>query len=122
MSRHIPYLWRFRLLTKLRARQTRSNYRLLHVWRECEGGTAAYNPLNTTEPWPGATDYNSVGVKNYPSGSDGIQATYLTLVNGHYNGIVGGLRGRVAAKTIVEKYGSEFDTWGTGTECILRSL
>lgn len=119
---HIPRFWRFRLLLKLRARQSRSNYKLLHIWAECEGGTAAFNPLNTTEPWPGATDYNSAGVKNYPSGPDGIQATYLTLVNGHYNGIVGGLRASVNPKTIVTKYASEFDTWGTGTGCILRAL
>lgn len=122
MSKHIPHFWRFRLLLKLRASHRVSNYKLLHVWRECEGGDASFNPLNTTESWPGATDYNSVGVKNYPTGPDGIQATYLTLVNGHYPGIVGGLRAGVAPKTIVTKYASEFNTWGTGTECILRSL
>jgi hypothetical protein len=106
----------------LHAKQSRSNYKLLHVWRECEGGNASYNPLNTTEPWPGATNYNSVGVKNYPTGKAGIQATYTTLVNGHYNGIVGGLKKGTPARTIVGVNQKEFDTWGTGTTCILRSL
>ena len=104
----------------LKAKQKRSNYRLLHVWAECEGGTACFNPLNTTEPWPGATDYNDVGVKNYPNGKDGIHATYLTLVNGHYPGIVGGLRAGTAPKIILSKYGEEFNTWGTGTICLKK--
>lgn len=119
---HIPLLWRFRLLTKLKAKQARSNYKLLHVWAQCEGGTARYNPLNTTQPMAGATDYNSVGVKNYRTGKDGIEATYLTLVNGHYNGIVEGLRHATPPKILVQENKDEFNTWGTGTSCILRSL
>lgn len=122
MIRHLPRFWRYRLLAKLHAFPTRNNLKLLHYWQVCEGGSASFNPLNTTEDWPGATQYNPDGVKNYPSGKVGIQATYLTLVNGHYNGIVGGMRARVAAKTIVTKYADEFDTWGTGTTCILREL
>jgi hypothetical protein len=71
---------------------------------------------------PGATQYNNVGVKNYVSGKQGIEATYITLVNGHYNGIVQGLRAGIPAKRIVTENAVEFNTWGTGTICILRSL
>lgn len=45
---------------------------------------ATFNLLNTTEPWPGTTNFNSVGVKNYSSWNDGIQATVATLRNGYY--------------------------------------
>jgi hypothetical protein len=121
--RHIPYLWRYRLLRDLRAKQRRPNYRLLHAWREAEGGTACFNPLNTTEPMPGATDYNSVGVKNYTSGAQGISATYLTLVNGHYDGIVHDMRGgSLSALEIVQRNAAEFDTWGTGAKLIEEVL
>lgn len=123
MSDHLPYLWRYRLLRKLHAPNSTQNRRLLRAWARAEGGTARYNPLNTTEPWAGATDYNSAGVKNYPSGADGIAATYLTLVNGHYIGIVNSLRaGRMTAQRIVERNAAEFDTWGTGSNLILEVL
>lgn len=45
---------------------------------------ARYNLLNTTQPMPGATDFNSVGVKNYTSYAQGIQANQLTVQNGRY--------------------------------------
>jgi hypothetical protein len=120
---HLPYLWRYRLLRSLGAKQNRENRRLLHAWRTAEGGTARYNPLNTTEKWAGATDYNSVGVKNYRTGADGLAATKATLVNGFYTGIVRDLRaGHLSARLIVQHNAKEFDTWGTGSENILRLL
>ena len=122
MADHIPHLWRYRLLRKLHCPQHRANYRLFHAWARAEGGTARFNPLNTTEPFPGATDYNSVGVKNYPTGRAGIEATYLTLTNGHYNGIVRDMRAHLTARQIVERNASEFDTWGTGSANILKLL
>lgn len=124
MSDHTPILWRYRLLRKLHCPPLqRSNLALLHAWAVAEGGSSRFNPLNTTEPWPGATDYNSVGVKNYPTGADGIAATYLTLSNGHYNGIVRDMRvKRLTAKQIVERNASEFDVWGTGSKLILEVL
>ena len=123
MSNHLPYLWRYRLLRRLHAPNNTQNRLLLRAWAKAEGGTARYNPLNTTEPWPGATEYNKAGVKNYPTGADGISATYLTLVNGHYIGIVNTMRaGRASAKWIVERNAAEFDTWGTGSRLILEVL
>lgn len=120
---HLPYLWRYRLLRKLHAPYWRGNRRLLSAWATAEGGSARFNPLNTTEPWPGATDYNSAGVKNYPSGADGIAATYRTLVNGYYPGIVRDLRaGRLTAAQIVTRNEAEFDKWGTGAKLILEVL
>jgi hypothetical protein len=98
--------------------------RLLKAWARAEGGTAAFNPLNTTEPWRGATDYNSAGVKNYPSGRAGIAATVATLDNGYYKGIVHDLRWphNYSAREMVERNAHEFDTWGTGASHVLGVL
>jgi len=120
---HLPPLWKFRLLRAVHARGVRENRRLLAAWARAEGGTASYNPLNTTQAWPGATDYNSAGVKNYPTGAAGIAATAATLTNGRYDGIVADLRaGKKAAAQIVRDNAVEFDTWGTGASNILRVL
>lgn len=120
---HLPFLWRFRLLRALNASGYWQGRKLLGAWEKAEGGTAKYNPLNTTLPWLGATDYNSAGVKNYPTGADGIEATAATLTNGLYKGIVNDLRaGRKQAGQIVKDNAAEFDKWGTGAANILRVL
>jgi hypothetical protein len=120
---HLPPLWKYRLLRAIRAKGGRQNRRLLAAWARAEGGTASYNPLNTTEPWPGSTIYNTVGVRDYPSAAAGIAATAATLVNGHYYGIIEDLRaGRLRAELIVERNSAEFDTWGTGAALILQVL
>jgi hypothetical protein len=120
---HIPILWRYRLLRAIDGKNNRANRRLLRAWAKAEGGSARYNPLNTTEPWHGTTNYNSDGVKNYPTAAAGIAATAATLRNGHYQGIVSDMRqGRKAAQTIVRDNAAEFDTWGTGAKLILEVL
>lgn len=113
--RHLPYLWRYRLLRSIHAPYSRPNRNYLAAWAKAEGGTACFNPLNTTEPWAGATDYNDAGVKNYPNGSSGVAATAATLENGHYDGIVKDLRnGKVSACGIATRNAKELVTWGTG--------
>lgn len=64
----------------------------LAAWHKAEGGTATWNPLNTTQSATGATDYNSVGVKNYPNEAIGVSATIKTLLNGNYPNILDALR------------------------------
>ena len=122
-SHHFPFMWRFRLLRAIHARGSAENRKLLRAWARAEGGTAAYNPLNTTEPWPGSTNYNSVGVRNYPTAAAGIAATAATLVNGHYDGLVANLRaGSFTARQMVERNAHEFDVWGTGSSRVLALL
>lgn len=55
---------------------------------------AAYNLLNTTEPYtPGVvSDFNSAGVKNYDSFVHGCQANAKVLGNGYYPDIYTALR------------------------------
>lgn len=120
---HLPFLWRFRLLRAIHAKGSWQNRRLLGAWARAEGGSARYNPLNTTQPWPRAWDYNTAGVKDYWSGADGIGATAATLTNGYYSGIVADLRsGTKNARQIATDNAAEFDKWGTGSAAILRLL
>lgn len=53
---------------------------------------AAENPMSSTLRMPGSTTYNSVGVQNYPTASEGAEATALTLKDGYYPQIVAALR------------------------------
>jgi hypothetical protein len=60
----------------------------MKAWRQHEGGKATYNPFNTTQKASGATNYNSVGVKNYLNREQGLKATVDTLNNGYYKNII----------------------------------
>lgn len=81
------------------------------VWIESEGSSARNNPLDTEQPWPGATNYNSAGVKNYVTTQDGWSATITTLFNGYYTALVHELRNpRSAEDTISFIYSSP---WGS---------
>lgn len=102
---------------------TAENKKLELTWHRAEGGNAKYNPLNTEYMLPGATNYNPVGVKNYPKFAMGVFATGLTLSNGLYNGLLGDMQsGKFTAKQIVTRNSAEFDKWGTGAAHILALL
>lgn len=55
------------------------------AWMAYENTNAKNNPFATTQPWNNATEFNSVGVRNYATVEDGIAATVATLENGYYN-------------------------------------
>jgi len=64
-------------------------------WAIEESGTndpyrgARWNPLNTTQDEPGATNFNAAGVKSYASPADGVAATIDTLLgNSGYGALV----------------------------------
>lgn len=71
--------WAGEFLGTLGAPASRNNLVAVVAWEAAEGTQATWNPLATTKDWPGATIYNSHGVKNYPSKQDGIGATIATL-------------------------------------------
>lgn len=111
--------WEGNVLQSLHAPLTEANITFLAAWHSCEGGTCRNNPLNTTQPARGASDCNSVGVKNYPNRAVGTSATVQTLVNGHYDGIVRDLRsGNYTAAQILARNRSQISTWGTNPACI----
>jgi len=117
---HLPPQWRERLLALVNAHGwitgsfAAESLRLLDAWQRAEGGAAAWNPLNTTEPYKGSTNYNDTGVQNYTKPTYGVIATAATLLNGNYNGILGALQGgTLTAEEIVDKNAAEFRVWGT---------
>ena len=91
----------------------------LDKWASAENTRARYNPLATTQPAAGATDFNSNGgypVKNYVNQNQGIAATVQTLQNGRYPHIVALLTSPNTVKYLAENTGSvtkELRTWGT---------
>jgi hypothetical protein len=99
------------VLTGIGAPVTPTNIGLLRSWQQAEGGTAAWNPWNTTQriAVPGVTDYNTTGVKNYPTESAGVTATVSTLLNGKYNPVVSGLRSENPEKFVSALVASPWD-------------
>lgn len=126
---HLPPQWRQRVLAGINGHgwDTGSFYpeglRLLAAWAQAEGGTAKWNPLNTTYTLRSSTPYNTAGVQNYFRPTEGCCATVLTLVNGNYNGILGDLQNGVkTAEQIVNDRATEFSRWGTDPKVILAVL
>lgn len=85
--------WAGHFLRALGAPASRANLVVVVAWETAEYTEATWNPLATTMSMPGATTYNSHGVKNYSSMEQGIEATIKTLRRpGHgYERIVAGL-------------------------------
>jgi hypothetical protein len=100
------------LLAQLGMPQTTENVRAVTAWQEAEGTRAAFNPLATTQRSDGATDFNSVGVKNYTSYSQGLAATITTLRNGRYDEILAALRDGDSAMRVGAAVAAS--PWGTG--------
>src|SRR5205823_14688638 len=86
--------WAEKFLPAISAPVSQNNLVAMVAWQSAEGTMASWNPLATTYDMPGATDFNSVGVKNYTSVAQGVQAVVRTLENpGHgYEAIVGNLQ------------------------------
>jgi hypothetical protein len=88
----------------------------LESWHQAEGGSAAYNPLNTTQDAPGASCYNVIngrcGVKNYPDYQTGIDATITTLRSDYpgYAEIVAGMQTNDVERAL---NGIAQSPWGT---------
>lgn len=76
-----------------------------------EGTRAADNPDDTTEPEPGASAYNWVGVRNYPSWNVGIAATAATLRNGYYGAVLDALAAGDAPAIVDAWARSPWGTW-----------
>ena len=113
--------WAFDLLTFLNLPITSPNLTAVTSWEIQESGDPANagenNPLNTTQSWPGATDFNSFGpngeyhVKNYPTLEAGIQATAAALHNGDYVGVLAALQSGEDAQAVIDQVMQS--PWGT---------
>ena len=85
--------------------------RFAQAWRLSEAGKAAWNPFNTTWSRGKQSDYNTVGVGNYPDRAAGLAATVGTLRLRYYRD----LRDRMARGSLAVDIASSPDlrTWGT---------
>ena len=115
--------WATRFLRGVEAPVTKRNLLVIVSWIQAEGGTAKWNPLNTTHDAPGAWDYNWVGVKNYPTFEVGLGATVETLNYGAdrnlhgYRPIRYRLRNNMGSIRTLRKV--ERSDWGTGGLALL---
>ena len=74
--------WARAFLAQIGAPGCGENRVLVVAWEAQESTEARFNPLATTHAMPGATDFNSVGVKNYRSVAQGLAAARETLEEG----------------------------------------
>lgn len=102
------------ILRGLSAPITPNTLGLLYAWRQTEGGSATYNPFNTTLKVTGSTPYstNRAGVQNYPDARVGVDATVRTLLDSRYAEIVRLLRGNAVPTTVAQAIIAS--RWGTG--------
>jgi hypothetical protein len=88
--------WAGAFLRRLDAPRCDENLLIVVTWETAESTSAAFNPLATTRDMPGATDMNSVGVKDYVSLEQGLDASRDTLLLGAesygYGAVVDSLR------------------------------
>ncbi len=97
--------WAELLLTRLGVPVCADNLKVVVAWETAEGTAAAQNPLATTHVMDGATDFNHVGVKNYPSLVVGLDASIETLYGPEsygYGPIIGSLAACAPAMTTAQ--------------------
>lgn len=109
-----PVQWAKDFLTKLNMPVTTENVRAITAWEQAEGTKASYNPLATTQGgFNGETTFNSVGVKNYASYEDGLDANVKVITNGLYGNILSALQQGNDANSVARAVANS--PWGTGT-------
>jgi hypothetical protein len=74
--------WAEAFLQVMGAPRCHANLVVTIAWQAQEGTQAAWNPLATTHRMDGSTDLNSVGVQNYRTLGQGLEATKETIENG----------------------------------------
>ena len=130
---HLPEKWIERVRACLEIPQDHETYRFFEAWARAEGGTARWNPLNTTDhirsdangEWQGS-DYNTIGVCNYNKAWQGVLATVDTLEQTLFADLVVALRQAQAngqtAEKIVSANSAAIKTWGTSPTLMLEVL
>jgi hypothetical protein len=109
-----PVQWAKDFLTKLGAPVTASNVDAVTAWEQAEGTKATFNPLATTQGgYAGETQFNHVGVKNFATYQDGIDANVKVITNGLYGNILAALQRGDDAMAVAQAIASS--PWGTGT-------
>jgi predicted membrane metal-binding protein len=104
--------WARDFLKKVNMPITSENVRAVSAWEQAEGTAASFNPLATTQSgFAGETRFNSVGVKNYATYQDGIDANAHALLNGRYTNVLDALRAGNSATAVAQAISDS--PWGT---------
>jgi hypothetical protein len=115
-----PVRWARDFLTRLGMPVTSENVRAVVAWEQAEGTAARFNPLATTQPgFPGSTNFNSVGVKNFATYEDGLAANVKVIQNGLYGNILAALRKGTSAEEVARAIADS--PWGSG-DLVLKIL
>lgn len=104
--------WSRLFLGRLGKPQTADTVEAITAWACGENTTAEWNPLATTEPGEaGETQFNSAGVKDYPTLEEGLDATVRTILLPEYAAIRALLDDAASADRIVAAVAAS--PWGT---------
>lgn len=114
-----PVQWANDLLSRLGMPRTAENVKAIVAWQQAEGTRARFNPLATCQGYPNATQFNSVGVKNYATYTDGLVATIKALRNGRYGNVLAALQRGTSATAVAQAIADS--PWGSG-EMVLKVL
>jgi hypothetical protein len=129
---HYPDHWIPRLCSLIEAPNDHQRWRFFTAWGQAEGGTAQWNPLNSTldlGPQWVLSNYNSTGVKNYRYAMVGVVSTGLTLNQRNSDNslifatLVGNIKDpELTAEQIVKQSEANIKVWGTNPSTILSIL
>ncbi|MDA8395944.1 MAG: hypothetical protein M0T72_12065 [Candidatus Dormibacteraeota bacterium] len=123
-----PLLFATSLLSVMRWPLSQSNIAAMVAWEAAEGGnwhnSARYNPLNTTEPEPGATSAGTSqsSIRAYVSWAQGLAATAATLSQNQrgYAGIRQAFASGNASATLPAALNAS--AWGTNGNTVASIL
>jgi peptidoglycan hydrolase CwlO-like protein len=98
--------WAARFLDHIGAPTCRENLIVMVAWQANEFTEARWNPLATTHRMRGSTSFNSVGVQNFRTLTQGLRGTEETLTGGAesygYAAILQGLRACAGASVTAD--------------------
>jgi hypothetical protein len=100
------------VLARIGAPVTEQNMAVMQAWIKAEGTKAQFNPLATVRKAPGASNFNSVGVKNFVSYEQGVDTTVGAITNGLYDDVIAALRRGNDAYAVADAIAAS--PWGSG--------
>ena len=126
-GKNMPDAFFDQVVQKLGGTPTAEKRRFFNAWKRAEDTNAKNNPLATT--WDtqvtGQTDFNMVGVKNYPDQETGVSATVNTLTKGigttAYKDLVAKLQRDMTAEDLANTPAA-FKSWSGKPDYVANAL
>lgn len=126
-GKNMPDTFFDQVVQKLGGTPSEEKRKFFRAWKRAEGTNAKNNPLATTwdKQVSGQTDFNDVGVKNYPDQDTGVSATINTLTKGvganAYKELVAKLQTNTTAEDLANTP-SAFKSWSGKPDYVLNVL